>query len=144
MARFDITLLGDDIVAARLRALPEKLERKVLRQAMRKAGRPILADAKANAPVKTGKMRASLKLRALKRKRGRVGVRIETGTRAELGIPAEERWYYPAIVELGDGTARHLPHSFMRSALAKNRENSVRILRDDISRGIEREATTPV
>lgn len=141
MARFDISLLGDAELARKLQALPEKLERKVIRQAIRKGGQPILRTAKANANRLTGAMAKSIKLRAMKRKRGRIGVRIQTGTRLELGIGADDRHYYPAIVEFGDGGVRP-PFRFMRRALDSNKNASMTTMRDEIARGIEREAAS--
>ena len=141
MARFDISLLGDAELARKLHALPEKVERKVIRQAIRKGGQPILRDAKANANKLTGAMAKNIKLRAMKRKRGRIGVRIQTGTRLEMGISADEGYYYPAIVEFGDGATRRA-FRFMRRALDSNQHASMTVMRDEIAKGIEREAAS--
>jgi HK97 gp10 family phage protein len=141
MARFDLSLLGDSALAARLAALPEKTERKVLRQAMRRAGQPILQAARSNANRRSGRMARSIKLRALRRRKGRIGVAIQTGTRLELGIGADDQYYYPAIVEFGDGET-HRPYRFMRRALDANRATSMQRLRVEIGQGIEREAAT--
>lgn len=141
MARFDISLLGDVELERKLQALPEKLERKVIRQAIRKGGQPILRDARANANKLTGAMARSIKLRAMKRKKGRIGVRIQTGTRLELGIRADDPYYYPAIVEFGDGDTRR-PYRFMRGALDRNQHRSLTVMRDEIARGIAREAAS--
>lgn len=141
MARFDISLLGDAELTQKLQGLPEKLERKVIRQAIRKGGQPIVRDAKAQANKLTGAMAKSIKLRAMKRKKGRIGVRIQTGTRGELGIAADDPYYYPAIVEFGDGETHH-PYRFMRGALERNQQQSLTVIRDAIAQGIEREAAS--
>lgn len=140
MARLNLELLGADELVAKLRAFPEVIEKKIVRQAIRKAVKPIMATAKENAPVDTGKMRDTIRLRALKRRRNRVGFAIITGTREELGIPSDYEWYYPSIVELGDGTGNHPPTRFLRNAMDAHRESALAQLRMDIGRGIEREA----
>lgn len=47
-----------------LDTLPAKLERNILRGALRAGMRPIMQDAKANAPAKTGELRKGLKISA--------------------------------------------------------------------------------
>lgn len=130
-----IEVLGDKALQRKLRALPIAMEKKIVRKALREAGRPILASAKALVPVRTGALKKSLRLRALKRSRGSFGVQVRTGTREELGIPADAPYYYPMAVEVGTG---HAPaHPYMRPALKSNEGKSIRIAAAEIRRGIE-------
>lgn len=137
MARFDISILGDKALSATLSGLTEQMERKVLTKAMRDGGQFFLTLTKAAAPVETGKLKATLKLRALKRQKGRVGVAIQTGTRAELGIDPKDKGYYPAFRELG--TRKLPPKPFMRGPLHSAREGVLAVIRQSVDAGIERE-----
>lgn len=133
---FSLDLSGDKALEARLKALPATLEKKALRQALRQAFKPVLAEARAETPADTGRLRKSLKLRALKTKRrGRLGVVIATGTRAELGIPADAKYYYPAAVELG--IRKRQGTSFLRGPLHRNRERIANDLRRLLEQSIE-------
>lgn len=110
-AAFDIGLIGDKKLRKAFGELEVINQRKVMRKAQRESMKPLLKAAKARAPKKTGKLRKSLKLRALKRSRVRSGMFIRTGTREDLGIP-DGAGYYPAHIELGhEGQA---PDPFMR------------------------------
>jgi len=119
-AAFDITLLGDKKLNKAFGALAVIDQRKVMRKSQRAAFKPVLKSAKANAPVRTGKLKKSLKLRALKRSRNRSGVFVRTGTRSELGIPENAKYYYPAHVELGHSDVAPVP--FLRNAFDSNKD----------------------
>lgn len=59
--------------------LPRKVRNKVLRQELRKAAKELVAPSKAAVPVRTGKLRKSIKVRAAKKpdvKRGTLGVTV--------------------------------------------------------------------
>lgn len=170
MSRFDISMLGDKALSEALAALPDNLERKVLTRAMRDGGKFLLTLTQAAAPVSTdprdthrGRLKATLKLRPLRRRKGRVGVAIQTGTREELGIVAVTRIsfegsgsglrvkrgkttsYYPAHVELGHktelGTRTVPPNPYMRGPLHSAREAVLAVIRQSVDAGIERELT---
>lgn len=174
--RFDISMLGDKELSAALAALPDNLERKVLARAMRDGGKFLLTLTQAAAPVSTdpkdphrGRLKATLKLRTLRRRKGRVGVSIQTGTREELGIVAQAaaraksratsrrglergvlrhfqaglRGYYPAHVELGHktelGTRTVPPNPYLRGPLHSAREAVLAVIKQSVDAGIERE-----
>ncbi len=140
MSFINISLLGDKALQRKLDALPNKLAKKVMRQALREGARPVLASAKANAPVLTGRMKKSLKLRAMKARRGNFGVVIMTGTREQLGIDPKDKSYYPFAVEFGFKRHNVPAHPFIRPALDDNREKSTRIIARLIGAGVLREA----
>jgi HK97 gp10 family phage protein len=56
--------------------LPRKRIKPGVRQAVRAAAKPILAQAKANAPRKTGVLRRGLQVRPLREKRGMIAVTV--------------------------------------------------------------------
>jgi HK97 gp10 family phage protein len=92
-----VVVTGIKELDRKLARLPGKVQRKVLRQAMRAGMKLVLEEAKAEAPVDTGRLRGAIKLRAAKnRTRGSVAleVRIE-------GADFEENHFYPAQVEYG-------------------------------------------
>ncbi len=138
MPNISIKLLGDVELQRRLYALPEKLQKKAVRPALKAAAKVVLATAKANCPILTGAMKRSLKVRALKSSR-RIGANfgslIMTGKREELGINPFAPGYYPMSVEFGHGNVP--AHPFLRPALDTNRENVKGILRREISQRIE-------
>ena len=142
MARIDVSMIGDKALEQALRALPEKLETKVVRQALRKAAKPTLEQAKQNLQAirvtgeRTDRIRTGMKIRALKRKKGRLGVMVMTPTRQELGIDETAASSIPAHIELGTRNSPARP--FLRSALKATRQEVFAILRRDIQAGIER------
>lgn len=130
---FDISLLGDKVLAYQFKQLPIVIQRKLLRQSFRAALRPVLAMARSLAPQMTGAMARTLRLRAMKRRRGRLGMLIMAAPRAVLGIAADAKGYYPVHVEIG-AKKRGVPaQPFLRPAFDAQREIMVQTL----ARGIE-------
>ena len=130
-----IQVLGDEGLQRMLNAFPVAMQRKIVKKALREAGRPVLASAKAKVPVGTGALKRSLRLRVLTRqKRGRFGVQIHTGVRGKLGIPEDAPYYYPMAVEVGTGRMAARP--YMRPALRENKALCLRIAAQEIRRGI--------
>ena len=135
---FDISLLGDKELQRKLTRLVPAVQRKVLKKALRKAGKVVLAAARAAAPVRTGNLRRFLRLGDMKSRRDRVGVEVRTGTRDELGIPQGSRFYYPAHIELG---TRKLPaRPYLRPALKGKETEALAIISSELRSGIIREA----
>lgn len=132
--RFTLDLSGDQALLTQLEQLPDRLERRVLREAVRDAAQPILARARTNISairvtgVATDPLRRGMRIRALRRRRGRVGVSVQTPTRQELGIAPSARWYYPAHIELGTRRTPALP--YLRLALEQARGEASNILRE--------------
>lgn len=140
----DITMLGDKKLSRKLARLPVAMQRKVVRPSLRAGAKPMLASAKQNCPVKTGKLKKSLKLRALKARRGNFGVMVRTGTREDLGIPADAKGYYPIAVEFGHGGPQPAPaHPYIRPAFDTNKERAKRIIAREIGMRITAEARKP-
>lgn len=96
MANVTIDLSGDAALLAELSALPGKLQRKAFRTASRRAGKIYAEAAKARAPVDTGQLRRSIKVRALKRSRTAVGVTVGTSKKDYTGDQ-----FYAAFIEYG-------------------------------------------
>ena len=115
MSFIDISVLGDKELQNSLKKLDIKLQKKIFKKAVRDAAKPILANAKSLVPVDTGKLKESIKLKTGTGRRGTVGVRIETGTRADLGINADDVYFYPTVIEYNNT-------SYLRAAIDKNPE----------------------
>lgn len=138
--RFDISILGAPELSKALADLPANLERKVLTKALRQAGKFYQTLAAARAPRDRGKLATTFKVRALKRRKGRVGVMIQTGTRAQLGIAPQNKGYYPAHVEFGHRDVAGVHHAadpYMRSSLRTGQQAIFAILRQELDNGIE-------
>lgn len=152
VAVFQITGLKPAIKA--LKTLDAKVAKKVLRQSMRKALKPMQQAVKAEAPVRTGALKRAIKVRAGKRKRGQVSVVVAASSKDFTG-----KTFYASIIEYGSGkhstrqrTTKkrnrkrktnfegHRPNPFMLRGFEKTK-NAVR---DDaiklILAGVEKEA----
>lgn len=126
-----IQIRGGEELAAALESLGPAMEKKILRSAMREAAKPMLADAKRRAPVLTGAMRKSLKIKAMKRRsNGQVGVVIAT----EKGFFKGET-FYGAFHEFG--TKKMPARPFIRPAFEANKAQAIRIVGEAIKIGLE-------
>lgn len=79
-----------------LQTLPEKLERNVMRGALRAGGKVFLLEARRRVPVRTGELRKSLRI-SVRKVRGMLTAFIKAGNK---------KAWYPHLVEFG--TAAHL------------------------------------
>lgn len=134
----DITLIGDKQLIKLFKTLPDKLQKKFAVQALRAEAKLVKGEIQAATPVLTGRLKKSMKVKSVKRSRVKIGVKIETGTRAELGIPPDSKWYYPAHVELG--TRTRPAKSFMRKTVHRTRARHQQNIGKQIVTAIEREA----
>ena len=92
-----VSLRGFAEFEKKLRALPGKVARKVVRQALREGAKIIQAEAKARVPVDSGKLKKSIKVRAAKsRKKGTAAVVVQTGQGDFKG-----ETFYGAFLEYG-------------------------------------------
>lgn len=155
MARpvIDISLLGNKELERALSQLPDRIQRKVVRQSLRKSAKRVNTYVVRNLsgiPVSpdSGKWLAAQAAQKPKAaKRSRRGVRIEVGypTREELGVPAKAKYFYPTAVEYGTHKTRKgrgpLPaFAPVRRAVNENTDKEHRLMAAEIGKGIEREA----
>lgn len=131
-----VVVTGVKEIDRRLKALVPKLQKKVIRQAMRKGMKLVTAAAKANAPVRTGKLRKAIKTRAGKSKKRGV---IKVVTRVGEGDFQGET-FYAAMVEFG--TKNMPPHPFMAPAYDQTKDVAKKVAMDAIIEGVEREASS--
>lgn len=171
-ARFDFRFTGDKALERNLRDLPAKVERSIMVTAMRKATREVILPAiVANSPVGSpytrvtrgrtttgatggqfrrirfrqetgGRLKRSIKLQAMRRRRGRVGYRVVAGTRQQLGIRG--RGYYPAHLEFGYTAGVRRPRKVsarhqMKFPLRQQQSRWLDALATEVRAGFERE-----
>jgi len=140
----DISLLGDKALTRKLNKLPNRVQKKVVRQSMRKAAKPLLTSIKhAIGEIRvtgehTDRLRRGMKIKSVKRSRSRLGVEIITPRRQELDIADSDKSYWPANIELGTRNAP--PQKFIRDTVDSNRTQTMGIIRREIASGIIREA----
>lgn len=141
-----IEVTGVDQLLKVLQQMPAKLRNKALRPAVRDGAKLVLAKAKELVPVDAdghqlpgGKhLRDTLKVRANPgKKRGEISLRVMTGTREELGIPATEKGYYPFALEYG--TLDHQPIKFMEPAYEQTKDRVIESVRAKVLRGISQQ-----
>lgn len=116
--------------------------KRVARRAVIKAARFLVKQAKTIAPVKTGKLKS--KGFQIMDRRGRIGdvIRVaSTARRERLGIAADSKWYYPAIVEFGPkkGPRRWPGKRFMERTFRAHGEAAKRLAVDAMLIGVETE-----
>ena len=152
----DFKVVGDLELEAALKKLPLVAQKKVFRPALRAAARPILVSAKARVPVKTGKLRRSLRVRSIRRTRKRIGVKVVSffvgeafyGGPVEFGHFAGRRTRISrrnqskgrAASSFGETRIWVKPQPFLRPALDENRERSKGILRKTIHNNLNKVA----
>lgn len=154
-----IDLSGFKELVSALERLPVAIENKVLKFALKEAAKPILKSARANAPKDTGALKKAIKIRTMKRKKGRVGFTVGPfardipGGKAFYGYFQEKGWV------TGKRTAddrrsqkagkerqpkqgqRRIPGKFyLRRAFDANKSITQQQMHDLIVKGIEREA----
>lgn len=115
----DLQVTGDAALDAALANFDRKIVRKWIRKALRDGAKAVAANYRATVPVDSGAMRDSLIVRSARRlRRGQLGVAvIVDATRLfahqlkrrgrglwyrRKGAKNTERFFYPAVVELGD------------------------------------------
>ncbi len=128
-----VIIKGAKELLRKLKAMDTKLAKKVTRQALRKSAKPMLAAAKSRAPVITGGLRDSLKLRAGRRKKDRVSIAVVTAAGWFKGDQ-----FYAAFVEVG--TSQAPAHPYLRPAFDNTRSESLQIISSELASGIEKVA----
>lgn len=98
----------------------KRTQRQVTRKALRPAGDVVKNDAKAMVPVDTGLLESSIKRKAAKRSRNKIGVQVTTGQGLFKG-----ETFYGGHIEYG--TKKMEADSYLRPALWGNEDEVKRI-----------------
>lgn len=134
---------------AKLRTIEQRLAKKIYRRSVRKAAKPVLDTARSLAPVESGDLKRSLKIRAMKRSRRnkhQVGVQVVTGKEWFKGDQ-----FYAAFIEFGapghkffgKGEAPLEPKPFLRPAADANKSKVADVFRAEMRRELEEAAREP-
>jgi HK97 gp10 family phage protein len=111
-----VAITGIREIDRKLARLEPAIQRKVLRQSIRAALKPIAAAVKARIDSITGALKKAVKVRAIKSKRrGSIGLEVRiSGEDANKGKPiiSEAGWFSPAFPEFG--TAHEPAQPIMR------------------------------
>lgn len=118
MATQRLYITGIKQIDRRLKLLPLKVQKKIIRPAIRDGLKLVKAEMAVQAPVDTGLMKKSIKIKAVaKRKVGRIAMLVQiSGKVAGLVKTSKsgKRTFYPAAVEWG--SRDHPPNPFGRRA----------------------------
>lgn len=115
-SRVIFKLDGYEDAVKKIGAANPKLEKKIIRKAMRPPAKLVLADLKKAAPVLTGKLKASLKIRSAKRSRknkNKIILLVATAQKDFTGIA-----YHASFLEYG--TRKMKPKRWMRDTTEPN------------------------
>lgn len=96
LAKLSMRLDGAAAAIKSVDGLGKKLGTKIVRNAIRGGAKITLAKAKALAPVDTGLLKKRLKIKTMKRKKGRIGLTVATSTKEYTG-----KTFYAPMVEFG-------------------------------------------
>lgn len=124
----DIELTGVQEIIERLEKIGANVG-KLENQALNNAAEPVLEDAKANVPVRTGKLKRGIKISSVKKKNGIKYIKVG----ADRGDNSEV--FYGKFIEFG--TSKMAAHPFLEPAYEKNRENIKEIIAKTLKEGIK-------
>lgn len=130
-----VVLTGSDELNRKLARLKSKDAKKAIRKASRAALRPVLEAVKAKAPKRSGKLRRSLKIRALPRSRSRVGARVTTGGKARQ-FAGET--FYGGFQEYGwkSGNRKNPGKRFMKQSASAKKQRALSIYASETRRWV--------
>ena len=146
---FKISLKGDKELLKRIEDAPLKMQRALFRGPLKTAAKILLERIKAEVPKGAGDLARSLKVRAIKRSRVRVGYIVRTGKEdavfsgatfygafVELGHKIGKRLSKATIKEFGDKRGKVQPNAFMLRGLIGARGLVKAVFRNELNRVI--------
>lgn len=156
-----VSVTGFKDIDDKLRKLPDAVQKKFLRGAMRTGSKRVqkafVTNVQREELIDTKAFMQSTKVKALKRSRVRMGVALFTDTAAMYArrqkklskskdklkdikktIDTKEHFFYPAVLEFGD--AHHPPHMPMRKALYENEKAIRAYFQSDMKQLIDAQA----
>lgn len=143
MAAKTVVITGIGSIDRKLKRLEPRVQKKVVRQSMRKGLKVVQAEVKVQVPVRTGLTKSAVAVRANKsRKRGTISlaVRISAKKPGLVKYAKGRRFFTPAIVEYGRlGVA---PNPFMRRSYEGAGRSARDVALDEIRTGVNREVKT--
>lgn len=134
--KIDVSVEGAEEVLRELEARGKKIASKGLRKALREGGRPFLAAAKANVPVRTGALKKSLRLRAGRRSRKWISFVVTTSKESKGNLFVGKQ-YYAGFVEFGAPRRGIKPSGFLRRAFEARKEEAKGIVIKELRKFLE-------
>ena len=121
---------GLDEVLRKLKKLPERVQKNVITGAIRAGAKPIVREAKALVPTKTGTLKKSIGIVKRKSKDKNI-IHFSVAPRVKKG------GFYAHFVEFG--TVKTSAHPFMRPAFEKKGEESIDFVREYMKKRVDKE-----
>jgi len=124
----DIKLDGADEIINKLQRIGTNISR-LENKALKNAAEPVVSDAKANTPVRTGNLKRGLKISGIKTKEGikYVLVGVDKSDSSEI--------FYGKFVEFG--TSKMSARPFLGPAYEKNKKEIVEIIKNTLKEGLK-------
>ncbi|AND85564.1 hypothetical protein GTH52_01065 [Clostridium tyrobutyricum] len=124
----NIELTGVDEILNKLQQIGANVGR-LENKALKNAAEPVLEDAKANVPVRTGKLKKGLKITNVKKKEGikYILVGVDKGDNSEI--------FYGKFIEFG--TSKRAAHPFLQPAYEKNIDDIKGIIAETLKEGLK-------
>lgn len=143
--KIEMIVTGDERINRALKKISGKEAKGLMRKSMRPALKPVLQEAKSNAPSDTGQLKKNIKIKAMKRSRSSFGMRVSMGRPGQKDNTGKA--FYGAFLELGTqdratqsganrGTIKR--RDFIRNAYKTKQDHAYRIYRTLVTRGIRR------
>lgn len=146
MTAVNIGMIGDKALQRKLNRMVDRAQKKIVRSALRKGAKRthqrIIQNIQQQNLVDSGTMLAAFKKMKIRQQSKRPRTLIRVGPvwpeRADLGIDAGDKYYYPTAVEYGHGNVKAKP--FVRPAVNNHKDEERRAIGNDIRTGIMKEA----
>lgn len=124
----DIELKGVDEILDKLQRIGTNVS-SLENKALKNAAEPVLESAKANVPVRTGKLKKGLKISNIKRKNGvkYIQVGVDRGDNSEV--------FYGKFIEFG--TSKMPAHPFLQPAFEKNKSAIKEKIAETLKEGLK-------
>lgn len=142
----DITMIGDKQAVREFNKLPGVVAKKIMRKALRNSIKRLKPEVVRRATAISSKLGKGMRKMRVRSQKARAWNMIRIGlawpTRADLGIPAHHKGFYPTAIEYGHTDHRSgktvAPRPFVRPAV-NEKTNSERIaIGRDLRTGIAR------
>ncbi len=131
----ELQIKGLKELDARLKKLPDVVQRRILGAATAAAARVVQKSAKSQAPAKTGRLKKNIVVRTKRTRTGTVS-RVTLRTKGKGTDPKNA--YYGRFVEFG--TKKQAARPFLRPAFDSNVNQAIQTMRKKIAQRLEAEA----
>jgi HK97 gp10 family phage protein len=131
----NISIFGDKELQDKLNALPEIVQKKLIKSSLKFGAEIVKARAEELAPEDEGRLKLNLHIEPFSSRKRGVGYRVSTGTREELGIDQKATGYYPTAQEFG--SSRNSAHPYIRPATEASRAEVLELVEADLRSALE-------